>query len=1047
MPGHLKSYKKQKTCHKEVQIPFLLDSGSTLSLIPENLIAALDMTSIQSCQSLNINQTQGQVHISEKVQVHLRIGNIRQSSTLYLVRSYLPYAILGTPELEKFHISMDFCSHTLTQDGVILNYDQNISNQISDRGSFNHTLTFMGDTSCKKSLHSPSKSNQATLSQRGHCCLDNQTLSEYDDKNFNHSITEENLQLEGLLADFKDIFARNRYDVGRVRWEPQRIILTSELPISLRPYRASPRDNAEIQKQIQELLEAKLIKESCSSYSSPVTLAYKKGEGKTRLCVDYRRINAITKTDSEPLPRIDWLLDRLVNARYFSTLDLASGYWHIPLHPSDTEKLAFVTNQGLYEWVVLPFGYKNAPAQFARVLRRILDKHKINFATNYFDDFIVYSNSYAEHMEHLKTIFNICRQENLKLKFSKCNFAKSQIDFLGYEISNGQIKPDNANTETIKKLSPPKNVKELQRFLGSINVYHKFIDRYAKIRAPLNKLLKKDTPWEWSEICQQSFELLKNALISRPILKLFNPNLPCHLYTDASKEAVGAVLKQMDDKGNLHPIAFHSRQLRPYEQNYAVTELECLAIIDALDKFHYYIHGKPFTIHTDHAALVWLKKVKQLTGRLFRWSLKLSMYDYTVKYNKGSTNVEADMLSRNPILNPVTSHIHLLTLDEIKEHQELDNVTGPKYKKINDILVIHKKGFQKIVVPFSLREKILITTHTQFGHPGIQKMLNLISPQYYWGSMTQDITKFVKHCEVCQLNKKSNQPKFGLLEALPPAEQPFDIVSLDTVGGFNYYNSAKKYMHLVIDHATRYVWGFASKNVTTQVYINILKQIFNIQIPKKILTDRNPAFTASKFRKWLTNHNVKKLLTSSHRPQCNGKNERVNQSICTRLRLKVNAGPSKIPWPKVLEEVINEYNNTPHSVTKYPPAYLMFGQLPYPSVVGNGSYYPTVEEARKEAFQRTGEYHLKNKIRYDLKFVEAPFKPGDLVITEEYHYPNTRKLSPPFSGPYQIIEKLSNVSFRINKPNWLTKQDSEVIHASKLRYFLPNDQFKLTPAN
>lgn len=307
MPGHLqgKSYEDHrypKTSHNEVSIPFLLDSGSTISLIPENLTAALDMTSIQRCQRLKVNQTQGQVHIFEKIQVPLQIGNIRQNSILYIVRSYLPYAILGTPELQKFHISMDFYSNTLTQDGFILKYNQNVSGQKFHESAFNHTLTLTDDMSCQKPLQAPSKINQTILSQQGHCCLDVKTLSDYDDIKFNHYTTEENLQLEGLLDNFKDIFARNRYDVGKVRWEPQRVILTSELPISLRPYRASPRDNNEIQKQVQELLEAKLIKESCSSYSSPVTLAYKKGEGKTRLCIDYRKINAITKTDSEPLP-------------------------------------------------------------------------------------------------------------------------------------------------------------------------------------------------------------------------------------------------------------------------------------------------------------------------------------------------------------------------------------------------------------------------------------------------------------------------------------------------------------------------------------------------------------------------------------------------------------------------------------------------------------------------------------------------------------------------------------------------------------------------
>ncbi|GFT42763.1 hypothetical protein TNCV_2345631 [Trichonephila clavipes] len=406
--------------------------------------------------------------------------------------------------------------------------------------------------------------------------------------------------------------------------EPPRINLTSDLPNSQRAYRTSTTSEAEINKQVQNLLAAGLIKECNSCYSSPVTLAYKRDEKqKTRLCIDYRKLNAICKTDAEPLPRIDSLLDKLNSAKYFSTLDLASGYW---LHDKDKEKLAFVTTEG-------------------------------------------------------------------------------------YEIKEGCITPDNQNIETIKKLQPPKNVKQLQ---------------------------------------------------------LYVPKLPLHVFCDASLKAIGAILKQPDNSGTLHPVSFHSRTLREYEKNYCITELECLAIVDALDKFYYYLHSKKFIIHTDHAALVWLKNVKNLRGRLFRWSLKLSMFDYEVKYLKGTNNVEADMLSRHPIAQYIQHSVHLLELNEIKTHQSLDNVNDPKYKKVDDVFVLKKKNLFKIVVPFSLRRKILQNAHEQFGHPGTQKMINLITPQYYWPHINLDISKFVKHCNVCQLNKRKRQKRFGLLQTVPP---------------------------------------------------------------------------------------------------------------------------------------------------------------------------------------------------------------------------------------------------------------------------------------
>ncbi|GBN91865.1 Transposon Tf2-9 polyprotein [Araneus ventricosus] len=269
-----------------------------------------------------------------------------------------------------------------------------------------------------------------------------------------------------------------------------------------------------------------------------------------------------------------------------------------------------------------------------------------------------------------------------------------------------------------------------------------------------------------------------------------------------------------------------------------------------------------------------------------------------------------------------------------------------------------------------------------------------------------------KYIVICDIDVFSEKVK-----TVPPTDRLFEYLSIDTVGGFNYYNSTKKYLHLVIDHATRYVWAFPSKSETTETDANCLKQVFQIQVPTKLLSDRNGAFTSSKFKRFLRNYNVKHLLTSSHHPQTNGKCERVNQSIVTKLKCKVNSSPTKIPWTKLLEEVINEYNLTPHSVTKFPPAYLLFGTLPYSPPLTQNQFYPSVEEARKLAKQNTIKYHEKNKIKYDARFIDSPFKAGDIVMYEELNYPNHRKLSPVFSGPYEIVKKLSDVNYEITKPN------------------------------
>ncbi|GBM97304.1 Transposon Ty3-G Gag-Pol polyprotein [Araneus ventricosus] len=557
--------------YKRNPLPCVLDTGSTISLIPRDLVTKnhLKMT---NAQGIIVQQTRGTISLTKTCTFSSKIGTINKNVTMYVL------------DLNKLD----------------LNKSQNDKNHSNDKNKQNISLHI---SECKQI--------------NSHC---SQTTE--DQVNPPQSVTENKCELrkevKDIIKNFDSVFSKDKYDVGALRVEPQRIVLNSDLPVSLRPYRTSNVEEHEIKSQVEKLLQAGLIKESNSPYSSPVTLALKRDEGKkTRLCIDFRKLNALCKSDSEPLPLMDSLLDKLSKAKIFSSLDLASGYWHVPIHPKDTEKLAFCTNVGLYEWCRLPFGIKVAPAIFNRLIRRILTKYKIDFACNYFDDIIVYSSSELEHWKHLKTIYEICEKENIKLKLSKCVFAQTKISFLGYEIEQGKVSPNNANIETIKKLQPPTNVKELQRFLGSVNGYNKFILQYAKLRYPLNQLLKKDVKFNWTNECQDAFDKLKETLTTKPVLNLYNPDVTCHVFVDASQKSVGAVLKQPDASDILHPIAYHSRTLRDYEKNYAITELECLAIVDALYKFYYYLHGQKFVIHTDHAALVWLKNFKNLRGRIY----------------------------------------------------------------------------------------------------------------------------------------------------------------------------------------------------------------------------------------------------------------------------------------------------------------------------------------------------------------------------------------------------------------------------------------------
>ncbi|UYV80194.1 hypothetical protein LAZ67_18001973 [Cordylochernes scorpioides] len=552
------------------------------------------------------------------------------------------------------------------------------------------------------------------------------------------------------------------------------------------------------------------IEQSFSPFSSPVTLVTKRDKTK-RFCIDYRKVNELISSDVHPLPRIEDILDRLAQAKYFSTADISSAYWQVPIHPDSRPLLAFATLEGLYQPTRLPFGLKTSPQVYERAISQVLQRHGLDCVAHYFDDFIIYSNTLEEHQNHLRQFFAFCEAEKLQLNFAKCEFFKQSIDFLGYTITAGTTTPLTRNTDIIHAIKQPHNRKTLQSFLGAVNVYNKFIPDYARLRAPLNNLLKKDVVWIWDETCQKAFIDLKGNLTQHPILHLYKEGLPCQVYCDASTLGIAGILKQVHPDGNVYPVQYFSRTLRPHEKNYSISELECLAIVESVEKFRIYLMGRKFTIFSDHHALQWLKTIKNPSGRLFRWSLRLSSYEYEVRYIKGKQQYEADLLSRNPFCG-------FLDASLIKTHQPPPSRESNLTIDRNGLHTVSRKGVTKIIIPKPLIQQLLQTVHTQYNHPGISQMSRLISTQYYWQGMSKDIKQKVKTCPTCQLTKRPLGPTYGELSQPPEAKEPFDLLSLDTIAGFAKYGNTKIYLHVVVDHFSRYAWTFPSKSTSITTY-------------------------------------------------------------------------------------------------------------------------------------------------------------------------------------------------------------------------------------
>lgn len=434
--------------------------------------------------------------------------------------------------------------------------------------------------------------------------------------------------------------------LGRVHGVEHTIPTTTEKPIRTSPYRLSWEEQDHLRDELDKLLELGLIKPSDGKWTSPI-LFVKKKDGTLRLCVDYRKLNDITIKDAFPLPNIDELLDSVGGAHYFSTLDAASGYWQIPLAKDSIPKSGFTTKWGTYTWQAMPFGLCSAPQTFQRAVTSILAPYIEDFVYVFIDDIIIFSKSLEEHKVHLAKVFQACQAANLRLKRSKCVFGRKQVEYLGHVISSEGLLPNQRNTEKILNMPEPKSVKDVKVWLGTTGYYRRHIKGYAQIARPLTKLLRKDSVFTWGEEQQSAFDALKKALISPPVLSYPDRNQVQILTTDASTHGLGAVLSQSPtgDAKDERVIAYASRSLQGSEYNYAVTHLEALAVVWAVDYYRHFLSGRRFILYTDHAALPYVFQQTRPSVKLTRWATSLMEYQFVARYRPGRAN-PADALSR-----------------------------------------------------------------------------------------------------------------------------------------------------------------------------------------------------------------------------------------------------------------------------------------------------------------------------------------------------------------------------------------------------------------
>ena len=416
-------------------------------------------------------------------------------------------------------------------------------------------------------------------------------------------------------------------------------------PIKQHPYRVSPMKKELLDKEVQYMLKNDIIEESQSNWSSPCILV-PKHDGGFRFCTDFRKVNDKTKSDSFPIPRIADCIDQIGNAKFVSTFDMLKGYWQVPLTQRAREISAFVTPSGLYQYKVMPFGMKNAPATFQRMVNKLV--RDIDGCEGYIDDVVIFSDNWSDHICQIERFFQIMREAKLTINLMKSEFGKATVKYLGHIVGQGQVRPLDAKIQTIVKYPIPTSRKELARFLGMAGYYRNFCLNFSDIAAPLTNLLSKKVKFVWTDDCQIAFDKVKLLLQKSPVLKSPDYEKPFKLIIDSSDVGTGSVLVQEASDGLDHPVSYFSKKFLKYQKNYSVVEKETLGLVLALEHFDVYLGSTPFKIkvYTDHNPLTFLKTMKNKNQRLVRWSLALQEYNLEIQHIPGSENVVADALSR-----------------------------------------------------------------------------------------------------------------------------------------------------------------------------------------------------------------------------------------------------------------------------------------------------------------------------------------------------------------------------------------------------------------
>lgn len=851
------------------------------------------------------------------------------------------------------------------------------------------------------------------------------------------------------------------------------------LPSSRKVYPISPAEELVLQEYLTKALERGWISHSTSPVASPCFFV-KKPNGGFRLCIDYRAINNITIKNKYPIPLLVDLLPKLSRAKIFTHLDMPDAYHLVRIRKGDEWKTAFRCKFGHYQYNVVSFGLSNAPAAFQFFMNDILKDVLGTYVVVYLDDILIFSEDEESHVQHVNSVLKILQEHDLQVNPAKCSFHTTTTEFLGHIFSSKGVQMDPAKVKAVVDWPRPTTRKELQMFLGFANYYRLFIRNYSEVVTPLTRLTTnqfKTGKLPWGEEASQAFDFLKQSFISAPILKIYEQGKPVFVETDCSDFALGSILSQHDEDGNLHPVAFHSRKLLPAEINYDTHDKELLAIVDSFTTWRQYLiaadSSNPIIVLSDHERLQRFMVAQQLTRRQYRWMVKLSEFAFKIIHRPGRLSGKPDALSRRSDYAIVHGdEVHKQNFLQLFEKVEVDALHVVNQDKAWIKTVVEETSKSQLFKQFEdgkldpeiftsenglLLNEGLIYLPTEklqidifrrrhcapaAGHFGVAKTVELISRDFWFPKMRTQIRRFCKNCDACMRSRPSRHKPFGLLQPLPVPEERWWDISMDFITdlppsqGFDTLYVVKdrlsKQAHFIPTVKT------ATGSDIAELY---LREVFRLHgASRSIVSDRDTKFTSAFWKRFMEGLNVKLNMSTAFHPQTDGSTEVINQVIEQYLRVFCNYRQDD--WVTHLPLCEFAYNNSVSSTTGMTPFFANSGHHPiFDPLTFQSEVVPSAEE-RIDKMKiiledlRANLTHAQacyteqaNRSRLDVPQLRV----GRKVFLDMRNIKSGRpckKLDNKKSGPYKIIQEINPVTFKLNLPS--TMKIHPVFHASLL---------------